>query len=155
VVSEPVSNPQDAAERPLRVLLVEDNETNRRLMAAMLLGIDADLTAVENGLEGVEAFTRDAFDVVLMDLQMPVMDGYTATRKIRELEAERGVRPTPVVVVSARTRPTDVRESLSAGADVHVAKPVDLARLLATMTRAISAAAEADMAVLSDALVRK
>ena len=147
----------DAAEqhdRPLRVLLVEDNETNRRLVASMLLGLDAELTAAENGLEGVEAFTREAFDVVLMDLQMPVMDGYTATRKIREHETERRLRPTPVVVVSAHTRPRDIRESLAAGADVHLAKPLDLARLLATMTRAISSAAEADLAAI-DELVRK
>ena len=131
------------------MLLVEDNETNRRLLASMLLGIDADLTAAENGLEGLEAFTREPFDVVLMDLQMPVMDGYTATRKIREHEAERRLRPTPVVVVSAHTRPRDIRESLAAGADVHVAKPIDLARLLTTMTRAINSAAEADLAALT------
>ena len=136
-------------DRPLRVLLVEDNETNRRLVAGMLLGIDAELTAAENGLEGVEAFTREPFDVVLMDLQMPVMDGYTATRKIREHEAARRLRPTPVVVVSAHTRPKDIRDSLAAGADVHVAKPIDLARLLATMTRAINSAAEADLAALA------
>ncbi|HEX8571018.1 MAG TPA: response regulator [Caulobacteraceae bacterium] len=131
------------------MLLVEDNETNRRLVASMLLGIDADLTAAENGLEGLEAFTREPFDVVLMDLQKPVMDGYTATRKIREHEAERRLRPTPVVVVSAHTRPRDIRESLAAGADVHVAKPIDLARLLTTMTRAINSAAEADLAALT------
>ena len=138
-------------ERALRVLLVEDNETNRRLIASMLLGLEAQLTSAENGLEGVEAFTRETFDVVLMDLQMPVMDGYTATRKIRELEAERRMRPTPVVVVSAHSRPRDIRDCLAAGADVHVAKPVDLARLLATMTRAINSAAEADLAALADA----
>ena len=142
-------------DRPLRVLLVEDNETNRRLIASMLLGIEADLTSAENGLEGFEAFTREEFDVVLMDLQMPVMDGYTATRKIRELEAERRQRPTPVVVVSAHTRPRDIRDSLDAGADVHVAKPVDLARLLATMTRAINSAAEADLAALEAEAQRK
>ena len=146
--SSEASGPQQ--ERPIRVLLVEDNETNRRLIASMLLGIDADLTAAENGLEGVEAFTREPFDVVLMDLQMPVMDGYTATRKIRELEAERRMRPTPVVVVSAHTRPKDIRDCLAAGADVHVAKPVDLARLLTTMTRAINSAAEADLAALAE-----
>jgi CheY-like chemotaxis protein len=145
--SPDVTGPQQ--DRPLRVLLVEDNETNRRLLASMLLGIDADLTAAENGLEGLEAFTREPFDVVLMDLQMPVMDGYTATRKIREHEAERRLRPTPVVVVSAHTRPRDIRESLAAGADVHVAKPIDLARLLTTMTRAINSAAEADLAALT------
>ena len=155
-MSKPASKGEDAkAERPIRVLLVEDNETNRKLIAGMLLGLDADLTAAENGLEGVEAFARESFDVVLMDLQMPVMDGYTATRKIRELEAERRLRPTPVVVVSAHALPRDVRASLEAGADVHVAKPVDLARLLATMTRAISSAAEADLAAISPELVRK
>jgi two-component system, sensor histidine kinase len=149
-VSEPdAPAPEAAADRPLRVLLVEDNETNRRLIASMLLGLDADLTAAENGLEGVEAFARESFDVVLMDLQMPVMDGYTATRKIRELESERRLRPTPVVVVSAHSRAKDIRDCLAAGADVHVAKPVDLARLLGTMTRAINAAAEADFAALT------
>ena len=154
-MSKPSERAGQKQDRPIRVLLVEDNETNRRLVAGMLLGVDADLTSAENGLEGVEAFTREPFDVVLMDLQMPVMDGYTATRKIRELEAQRRLRPTPVVVVSAHTRPRDIRESLAAGADVHVAKPIDLARLLATMTRAINSAAEADLAAIEAESERK
>src|SRR3712207_810808 len=94
------SSTQQAApseERPLRVLLVEDNEVNRKVISCILNMIEADLTWAENGLEGVRAFQRQEFDVVLMDLQMPVMDGYTATREIRAYEISRQQQRTPEI----------------------------------------------------------
>ena len=130
----------EAQEAPLRVLLVEDNEVNRKVIACILNMIQADLTWAENGLEGVQAFQRQSFDVVLMDLQMPVMDGYTATREIRAYEGREGQRRTPVIVVSANVRPEDVSASKAAGADNHLGKPVDVTALFAAMQDALAAA---------------
>jgi two-component system, sensor histidine kinase len=134
----------------IRVLLAEDDPVNRQVVEAILARVDAEIVTAVNGLEAVAAFRRSAFDVVLMDLQMPLMDGYTALGQIRAIERERGGRPTPLVVVSAHSSPTDVRDALAAGADFHLGKPVDLGRLLLIMTKAISTAGEADIARLSD-----
>ena len=139
--AEAASGEQEA---PLRVLLVEDNEINRKVVSCILDMIQADLTWAENGLEGVQAFQRQSFDVVLMDLQMPVMDGYTATREIRAYEHSRGQRRTPVIVVSANVRPEDLSASKAAGADNHLGKPVDVGALFAALQEAL-AAAEADV----------
>ena len=129
-------------ERPLRVLLVEDNEVNRKVISCILNMIQADLTWAENGLEGVNAFQRQDFDVVLMDLQMPVMDGYTATREIRAYEATRSQRRTPVIVVSANVRPEDMSASKAAGADDHLGKPVDISALFAAIQGAMAQSEE-------------
>ena len=132
----------DAQESPLRVLLVEDNEINRKVIACILNMVQADLTWAENGLEGVQAFQRQAFDVVLMDLQMPEMDGFAATREIRAYESSRGQPRTPVIVVSANVRPEDMQASRAAGADKHLAKPVDVTALFAAITEAMTAVEE-------------
>jgi CheY-like chemotaxis protein len=92
---------------------------------------------VENGQEAVDALERETFDVVLMDLQMPVMDGLTATRTIREREAERGLPRTPVVVVSANIMPEQKAASAAAGADEHLGKPVRAEELIAVVCRVI------------------
>ena len=139
----PSTDAASEAETPLRVLLVEDNEVNRKVIACILNMIQADLTWAENGLEGVQAFQQQSFDVVLMDLQMPVMDGYTATREIRAYESSRGQPRTPVIVVSANVRPEDLKASRAAGADNHLGKPVDVTALFAAMQEAL-AAAQAD-----------
>ncbi|HEX8568652.1 MAG TPA: response regulator [Caulobacteraceae bacterium] len=130
----------DEQQTPLRVLLVEDNEINRKVISCILNMIQADLTWAENGLEGVQAFQQQSFDVVLMDLQMPVMDGYTATREIRAYESSRGGQRTPIIVVSANVRPEDLSASRAAGADNHLGKPVDVTALFAAMQEALAAA---------------
>ena len=127
-------------EARLRVLLVEDNEVNRKVIACILNMVQADLTWAENGLEGVRAFQTQSFDVVLMDLQMPVMDGYTATREIRAFESSQGQRRTPVIVVSANVRPEDMTASKAAGADRHLGKPVDVTGLFTAISEAMSEA---------------
>ena len=129
----------------IRVLLAEDDAVNREVIVDILARVDAAIVTAEDGLEAVAAFEHEAFDLVLMDLQMPRMDGLTALRRIREIERGRGVRPTPLVVVSAHTSPSDVREARAAGADFHIAKPVDLGRLLVIMTQALSSAGAADI----------
>ena len=91
--------------------------------------IGAEVTFAENGEEACAAVAGQAFDLILMDMQMPVLDGLSATRTIRALERSHGRPPTPIIMLSANAMTHQVAESLQAGADAHVAKPID-ARLL-------------------------
>jgi CheY-like chemotaxis protein len=125
-------------EAPLRVLYVEDNETNRQIMGFIFGAVNAQLTFAENGLEGVKAYEQDQYDVVLMDLQMPVMDGHTATREIRGLEVRTGRPRTPIVVVSANVQSADISQSRDAGADGHLGKPVDVEALFSTISTVLT-----------------
>ena len=146
--AEPDAEPQDArvadqaAESEtstLRVLVTDDNATNRMVAELIMASIGAEVICAENGQEAIDAFDRSPFDVVLMDLQMPVMDGLTATRTIREREAERGLPRTPVVVVSANIMPEQKAASAAAGADEHLGKPVRAEELIATVVKVIQA----------------
>ena len=114
----------------LRVLVVEDKPINRKVLGLILETVNAKTTFAENGLEGVRAYQQEPFDVVLMDLRMPVMDGYQATREIRAMEADRRAPRTPVIVVSAHTRPHEIEAARAAGADHHMGKPVNVPALL-------------------------
>ena len=118
-------------DRPLRVLLAEDHPTNQRVVQLILGAHAAEVTIAEDGAQAVAAFVEDRFDVVLMDMQMPRMDGLTATREIRRLEAERGSAPTPIVMLSANAMAEHRDQSREAGADIHVPKPITAATLLA------------------------
>jgi signal transduction histidine kinase/AmiR/NasT family two-component response regulator len=131
------SQSADTAGGALRVLVTDDNATNRMVAELIMASIGAEVTCAENGQEAVNAFDQSPFDVVLMDLQMPVMDGLTATRAIRELEAERGLSRTPVVVVSANIMPEQRAASAAAGADDHLGKPVRAEELIAAVVRVI------------------
>jgi CheY-like chemotaxis protein len=115
---------------PLRVLVVEDKPINRQVLGLILETVNARTTFAENGVEGVDAYRREPFDVVLMDLRMPIMDGYEATREIRAVEASRQAARTPVIVVSAHTRPHEIQAARQAGADLHLGKPVNVPALL-------------------------
>lgn len=119
------------SEHALRVLLAEDHPINQRVVQLILATQRAELTIVDDGAQAVAAFAAGTFDVVLMDMQMPFMDGLAATRAIRALEAERGVPPTPVIMLSANAMVEHQSAALSAGADMHVAKPITAASLLA------------------------
>jgi len=121
----------------LRVLVTDDNATNRMVAELIMASIGAEVTCAENGQEAVDACEQSPFDVVLMDLQMPVMDGLTATRAIREREAARGLPRTPVVVVSANIMPEQKAASAAAGADDHLGKPVRAEELIAAVVKAI------------------
>jgi CheY-like chemotaxis protein len=122
-----------AAERGLRVLVVEDHPINRQIMRLMLERIPARVTCADNGSEGVEAFVSHAFDVVLMDLRMPLMDGYEAMRRIRAFEAETRGGRTPIIVISAHTMPAEIELARAAGADHHLGKPLHIPSLLETL----------------------
>jgi signal transduction histidine kinase/CheY-like chemotaxis protein len=120
--------------RRLRVLVAEDNEVNQFLMGALLTKQGHDFDMVVNGVEAVEAVRRQAYDVVLMDMQMPDMDGVTAAREIRALGGR--YASLPIVAVTANAMADDRERCRAAGMDDHVAKPIDANALAAALRRA-------------------
>lgn len=135
-----VTPPDGLRGRPLRVLLAEDNRMNQRVVHLILDAQGAQVVTVENGVEAVAAYRTGMFDVVLMDIQMPRMDGLTATRAIREIEMGRAAARTPIVVLSANAMAEHIDETIAAGADLHVAKPITAASLLAAIAAAVGTA---------------
>ncbi len=115
------------------VLIVDDNLINRQVLQLILDSVGVAHTSAENGLQAVEAMAACAYDAVLMDLHMPVMDGFEATRRIRALEAARGEAPARIIVISANCGADDVAASLAAGGDVHLAKPISSAAVIAEL----------------------
>jgi signal transduction histidine kinase/DNA-binding response OmpR family regulator len=135
-VQEAVAPLADATRRkPLRVLVAEDNPVNRKLAASILQRAGHEAILVANGKEAVDAVTRERFDVVLMDVQMPVMGGFEATRLIRELEASSGRRRTPIIAVTAHAMKGDREDCFAAGMDGFAPKPIQSAKLLEMLDR--------------------
>jgi signal transduction histidine kinase/ActR/RegA family two-component response regulator len=128
---------EEIEEDQVRVLVAEDNETNRFVLQTLLEGVGITPTFAENGQEALEAWQQSRFDVILMDMQMPVMDGPTAMRAIRAQEAQSGRARTPIVSLTANAMPQQVQSQIEAGADTHAAKPIQLAALLEAMDQAI------------------
>ena len=114
----------------LQVLLAEDHPTNQRVVSLILEAVGVDLTIVENGQLALDVYAQQHFDVVLMDMQMPEMDGLTATALLRAYETQKGRRRTPVIMLTANALDEHVRASLAAGADLHLSKPLRAADLL-------------------------
>ncbi|CAN7351254.1 ATP-binding protein [Phenylobacterium sp. LjRoot225] len=125
------------AGQALRVLIADDHPTNRTVVELMLQQLGADSLSVEDGAAAVQAFEHGDFDVVLMDMQMPVMDGLRATRAIRDCELRTGRPRTPILMLTANALPEHVAASEQAGADGHVAKPVTGANLLQAIAAAL------------------
>ena len=117
-------------EKPLHILLVEDSADNRLLVQAYMKGSRHKLNIAEHGKAAVDRFQVESFDLVLMDMQMPVMDGLTATRTIRSIEKERGAAPVPIIALTANARPQDVEMSYQAGCNAHLSKPISKLKLL-------------------------
>jgi CheY-like chemotaxis protein/HPt (histidine-containing phosphotransfer) domain-containing protein len=122
----------DAEGRPRRVLLVEDNEVNQALAMAILARVGCHADVADNGQQAVERVERARYGLVLMDCQLPVLDGYQATAEIRRREGP--TRHTPIVAMTAGV-PEDRRRCLAAGMDDHIAKPVLLGEVQATLSR--------------------
>jgi two-component system, sensor histidine kinase len=125
----------------LRVLAAEDNATNQMVLTTVMQIFGVDLTLVADGEEAVEAWREGAYDIVLMDIQMPRMDGVEATRLIRAEEAAAGRPYTPILALSANALPDQVEAYLAAGMDGHVAKPIELVKLQAALEAALQARA--------------
>ncbi len=132
-------------ERPVRVLLAEDHEVNQKVIQLMLSGM-AELVIAADGQQALDAFAgQGPFDVILMDTQMPVMDGLTATGRIRQEEARLGLGRTPIISLTANAMAHQVEACLKAGADLHLSKPITSEGLYAAINRALEdAGAEAD-----------
>jgi PAS domain S-box-containing protein len=128
-------------QRALRILLAEDARDNRVLIRAYLKSSRAQIDEAENGLIAVEKTKAQKYDLVLMDIQMPMMDGLEAIRIIRQRERRDGSPPMPIIALTASALEADVRRSLDAGADLHVSKPVKKAALLAAIESVMLASA--------------
>ena len=138
-------NPQKITDRPLRILLADDSPDNRLLIRAYIKKTPYVLTEAENGQVAVERFLDGAYDLVLMDIQMPVLDGYSAIRAIRKHELEKGARRTPIIALTASALDEDVRRAKKAGCDMHVSKPIKRSTLLDSIDRAIRAVNESSV----------
>jgi signal transduction histidine kinase/ActR/RegA family two-component response regulator len=117
----------------LRVLAAEDNATNRLVLKTLLAVVGVEVTLVEDGAEAVAAWEREPWDVILMDIQMPVLDGRAATRAIRAREAELGRPRTAIVALTANTMAHQIGPYLADGMDGHLAKPIDAGALFAAL----------------------
>jgi two-component system sensor histidine kinase/response regulator len=113
---------------PLRVLLAEDNVVNQKLALGILENQGHQVTIARTGLEAVQLSESRPFDLILMDVQMPVMDGFEATKTIREREAETGMH-TPIIAMTAHAMKGDRERCLAAGMDEYIAKPIRIAQL--------------------------
>jgi CheY-like chemotaxis protein len=120
----------------LRVLLAEDHPTNRKVVELILGSAGVELVSVENGALALEAARAERFDLILMDMQKPVMDGLTAIRAIRAHERDHGGAATPIVALTANAMPEHAEASQAAGASDHVTKPVSAKVLLEAVARA-------------------
>jgi len=128
----------DAAPGPgdlssLRILAAEDNSVNQLVLRTLLTGFGVEATIVDNGALAVEAWTAGRWDLVLMDVQMPVMDGIDATRAIRARELETGAPRTPIVALTANAMAHQTATYLAAGMDAQLDKPIDATRLYAVL----------------------
>ena len=118
-----------------RILLVEDNELNAEIAKTVLEDVGASITRAENGQQALELFKEKpagTFDVILMDLMMPVMDGYTATRKIRELERS-DAKTVPIIAMTANAFQEDAEKCIAVGMNAHLAKPLDIEKMKKTI----------------------
>jgi two-component system, cell cycle response regulator DivK len=118
-----------------KILLVEDNEMNRDMLSRRLVRRGYEVVVAEDGAVGVELAQSAAPDLILMDMSLPVMDGWEATR---QLKAKPETRSIPVIALTAHAMAGDEEKALAAGCDGYETKPVDLARLLARMENLLS-----------------
>jgi PAS domain S-box-containing protein len=123
-VALPDTDETPPAPAPQRVLVVDDNATNRRVAELILQTVGVEVTCVDDGDQAVDAFLAARFDAILMDMMMPVMDGPTATRAIRDIERQQGLCRTPIIMLTANSLPEHIEVSLESGADLHLPKPL-------------------------------
>jgi CheY-like chemotaxis protein len=129
--------------RPLRILAAEDNLTNQKVLRAVLDPLDIHLTITADGAAAVEAWRTGGFDLILMDIQMPVMDGVEATQAIRAEERQRRAPRIPILALTANAMTYQVEQYLAVGMDGHVSKPIELQRLYVAIENALAGHSEA------------
>ncbi len=137
--SEKPATAEPTDTRPIRILAAEDNPTNQLVLRTLLNQAGIEPMMVENGVQALEAWKTAPWDVILMDIQMPVMDGVTATREIRALEAGVGRPRTPIIAVTANAMGHQLGDYALAGIDAVAAKPLDATALFAAIERVLAA----------------
>jgi signal transduction histidine kinase/CheY-like chemotaxis protein len=125
----------------LRLLAAEDNTTNQQVLAAVMESLGIDIHIVADGKQAVEAWQDCEYDLILMDIQMPVMDGICAAREIRAAERDSSRPRTPILALTANALSHQIEEYIAAGMDGHVAKPIEIAKLYEAISIALNAAA--------------
>jgi light-regulated signal transduction histidine kinase (bacteriophytochrome)/AmiR/NasT family two-component response regulator len=135
----------------LRILAADDNETNRLVLKSILAALGVSAEIVDNGRSAVDAWAAGGYDLVLMDVQMPILDGLLATAEIRGIEARRERVRTPIIAFSANAMTHQIAGYLAAGFDGHLAKPVVMAELCAVLESVVAAPSK-ETAALSVAL---
>ncbi len=133
-----IARPVAPSEKGLAILVAEDNPTNQLVLRSLLSGAGVDLEVVEDGSLALEAWRRRAFDLILMDINMPVMDGVSATRAIRTEERASARIRTPIIALTANAMDHQKHDYLAAGLDAHVSKPIDLSALFAAIAEALA-----------------
>jgi CheY-like chemotaxis protein len=123
----------EEADESLRILVVDDVDANREIVRALLEAVGQQVEEASDGQQAVSLAVRQTFDLILMDLQMPGMDGFATTRAIRQLSPENST--TPIVALSANVLPEHVMEAERAGMNDHIGKPIIPARLIAMINR--------------------
>ena len=131
------TNPTAAASGSLKILVAEDNLINQRLVLAMLTSLGHTGVVVGDGEKALKCLSKLKFDVVLMDVMMPVLDGLGALGAIREQEQTTGAHM-PVIIATAHTDPGDIQKFKALGADGYVAKPIEIEQLKAELKRVLS-----------------
>ena len=124
-------------DRPLKILMADDSRDNRALIRAYLKKTPYRLEEAEDGQQAIDKFTAGNFDLVLMDIQMPIVDGYEATSTIRVWELANGRRRTPIVALTASALEEAAHRTQAAGCDAHVTKPVRKSTLLEAIRDAV------------------
>jgi signal transduction histidine kinase/ActR/RegA family two-component response regulator len=139
--SAQVDPAQVGDERNIRLLAAEDNPTNQQVLAAVMESLGIDIDIVGDGKQAVDAWRVGGYDLILMDIQMPVMDGIDAAREIRSIEITEQRKRTPIVALTANALTHQVDEYMAVGMDGHVAKPIEIAKLYEAISAALTAAA--------------
>ena len=154
MVLTPISQRATPTLRGKRILLVEDNPVNQRVALQVLQKLAADVTIANDGAEALQRIAETRFDAVLMDCQMPVMDGFTATRRIREAERSSGSgKRLPIIALTANVMTEDRESCLAAGMDAHLGKPFDPSQLANSLSRFLTpdiVVPEVDVAALRE-----
>ena len=120
--------------RPMKILVAEDNPINQKFVQVALKKAGHVITSVTDGRQAVDAINRESFDLVLMDVQMPEMDGFEATSRIRQYQKESGVH-IPIVAMTANAMKGDREKCIEAGMDDYLSKPVKVRELLEVLEK--------------------
>ena len=143
----------EETEGVLRLLAAEDNPTNQQVLAAVMESLGIDVEIVADGRAAYEAWRDGSYDLILMDIQMPVMDGMDSAKAIRALESAEGRRRTPIVALTANALSHQIQDYLAVGMDGHVAKPIEIAKLYDAIGRALTDTPQAAPDIAAEATI--